>query len=472
MVEQQRVEAPEAYRLGQRLDGGGAGEVFEATHPRLLGQCAVKVFRAELARASGAIESYARALHKVATVGHPNIVHLIELARTPDGAPVVVMERLLGQSLASRLAHGRPLALAETVPLVKSAAGALAAAHARGIVHGELQPTNVFLASADGYPHGFVKLLNFGRAELRRHGDEADPAGVQIGHMTAPELAQGHWQPGDGRADQFSLAAIAYLMLAGRPTTDTHTVPNPIMTTPPRPLMDLARVPARVDAVLGRALSKSPADRFDSMTAFAIALEEAAGQAVRTPSARFRPEATEERFFAEGEMGMFTNPDAIDDSDVDKVPRRRAGAALAIAVSALTVLAIAGWRAPPEWRQSRLWHALHLPRALPESGPPSEDSGPDGTALVAQPAAQPERLPPAPPPTPAPAPEAPTVPVMAKPVMAKPKHRSSPRERDMVWSAQEQRLVPADYVSPADRAAATVPERPAPLPTTTTPGAP
>src|SRR3954467_6292771 len=141
-------EASDAYRLGDRLHAGSTGDVYEAEHPWLPGRYAIKILHPGLTQNPEAVEIFRDELAAIAGLRHPNIAQIIEVGTVPDGRLFVVMELLIGKTLAQRLADGRPLPLGEVLPIVKSVAGALQAAHVRDIVHRELTPGNIFLANA------------------------------------------------------------------------------------------------------------------------------------------------------------------------------------------------------------------------------------------------------------------------------------------------------------------------------------
>src|SRR3954470_3452090 len=255
-------EASDAYRLGDRLHAGSTGDVYEAEHPWLPGRYAIKILHPALTEAADAVERFREEVSAGAALRHPNIAQVIEVGTVPDGRLFVVMELLQGRTLTERLAGARPLTSTETLPLVRSVAGALQAAHARDVLHLELTAENIFLATAEGHEQGFVKLLNFGVARLRAASGGGDVAIVpEAARTMSPEQAQGRSDEVDARTDQFALAAIAYRMLAG---FDPFRGDDPIallyqtVHEPPTPMP--REVDSGVEAVIRRALAKDPAD--------------------------------------------------------------------------------------------------------------------------------------------------------------------------------------------------------------------
>jgi serine/threonine-protein kinase len=378
------------YRLGRRLDRGGADEVYEADHPTLPGRFAVEIHRRALAAGPQAADAFRREAAVVSSLRHPHIAQVLEIGTLPDGVPFVVMEELHGQTLAQLLAARRAVSALEAVGWVSAIAGALTAAHGAGIVHGELRPEKIFLAQVAGYERGFAKLLGFGLRHLAPSGRRGLDAGAA--RFMAPELAEGRGPGADGRSDQFSLAAMAYRMIAGSDAfqgDDPVTVVHRVLRETPTPLTELVRCDPVVDAVVRRGLAKRADQRFPSVLAFAGALDEAvagskpvitqtvaqsqvvsvaplvAGSAIEVE----QDDVVSESFFAEGlrqeARGHYVEqiPQHYD-GPLDRVPRRR-GPMLMLVLLLLGAGAgaawWAGWRPPAAWQQSAVWRTLRLP---------------------------------------------------------------------------------------------------------------
>jgi hypothetical protein len=280
------------YRLGRRLEAGSTGDVFETSHPLLPGPCAIKVLRPELVDGTESLEAFRADLEAVSALRHPNIVQVIEVGAMPGVPPFVVMELLEGRLLAEQLAGHRTLPLDEVVEIVKAVAAALQAAHSRGVVHGELNPGNVFLARVEGYDRGVVKLLNFGIHRLRRV-DAAASLTSEATRYLSPEQAAGRADDIDGRSDQFALAALTYRMLSGVDSFPGESAisllyqivhDQPAIDRPPDVSED-------VEAVIRRGLVKDRGARFESVVAFARAFESAAKGSADAPAAQPPPVA-------------------------------------------------------------------------------------------------------------------------------------------------------------------------------------
>jgi serine/threonine protein kinase len=272
------------YRILRVLDQGGMGMVFDAEHVRLRRRVAVKVLAQHLAGVGNAIARFHREADIISRLQHPHIVQVIDYDTTEQGAPYIVMELLHGESLADRLDRERRLALPEAVRIALQVASGLSFAHAAAIVHRDLKPANIFLVSVAGQP-SYVKLLDFG---ISKHAAAAGLTGefdvLGTPDYMAPEQARGLTATVDYRADQFSLAAIAYEMLSGTlpfAGDDVASVLSRVINDePPRLSVVAPSVPPAVEAVLNRAFAKNPQQRYPQIADFAIALAGASGCSV------------------------------------------------------------------------------------------------------------------------------------------------------------------------------------------------
>jgi serine/threonine-protein kinase len=290
-----QVTESDSYGLGKRLRSGSTGDVFETRHPRLAGPSAIKILRPELVSRPGDLEMFRGDLDAVAALRHPNIVHVVEVG-VSNGVAFIVTELLEGRSLAERLAGGQVLPVTEAVEIVRGVAAGLQAAHQRGVMHGEVNPHNIFLARTEGYDQGVVKVVNFGIAKLRP-ADAPASLSLEAIRYLSPEQAAGHFQDVDGRADQFALAAVAYRMLSGVDVfgeDSSVSVLCQLVHERPR-LLPLDN--SDLESILRRALSRDKRDRFESILTFARAFETAAlgdrSALGRTPGPRLHAVAPE-----------------------------------------------------------------------------------------------------------------------------------------------------------------------------------
>ena len=280
------------YRIKSLLGWGGMSVVYLAEDLRLKRKVALKLLASGLAED----ESFrARFLHEselAASIDHPNIVPIYE-AGTTEERLFIAMRYVEGRGLNERLQRSR-LDPAEAIGIVAQVASALDAAHARGLVHRDVKPSNVLLdvgARPDGSDH--VYLADFG---LTRRVDEEAAIGDD-GHLMgtidyiAPEQIAG--EEIDGRADVYSLGCVLYECLVGQPPfrrdSDLAAVFAHLETEPPIASAGQPELPPALDAVIARALAKEPDERYASCGelargALAVAVDEASRRLVDVAS--------------------------------------------------------------------------------------------------------------------------------------------------------------------------------------------
>jgi serine/threonine protein kinase len=246
------------YRLVRVLGAGGMGIVYEAEDEWLGRRVAVKVLRSGLPAESIAHERFLREARATAAIDHPNVVTVYQVGLS-DGRPYMAMQLLSGETLETRLGREPRLSPAEAARIGGEIAAGLGAAHARGLVHRDVKPSNVWL-EADG---GRVKLLDFG---LALAGDsDLTHTGFVIGTpaFMSPEQARG--EPVDGRSDLFCLGTLLYLMTTGdRPfagPTAMAVMRNLDQHVPARVNVKRADVPAPLSNLIMELLAKDPKDR-------------------------------------------------------------------------------------------------------------------------------------------------------------------------------------------------------------------
>jgi eukaryotic-like serine/threonine-protein kinase len=256
------------YRLLERIDEGGAGEVWRARDEKLDRDVAIKLLGADADDAFRA--RFADEARRAAAVVHPNVVVVFDEGR--DGADAfMVMELVHGKTLREIVAERGPLPAHEVARLVRQVAAALDAAHAAGVIHCDVKPANVIVDR-----EGVAKLTDFGIARAARDRDEQELLGTA--RYIAPERVEGG--PVTARTDVYGLGLVAYELLTGRPTFDGGTSEELVrerLIGPP-PSLRLARVgiDERLDAIVGRALATLPDRRYASAGAFARAFSDVA----------------------------------------------------------------------------------------------------------------------------------------------------------------------------------------------------
>jgi hypothetical protein len=265
----------------------GTDTVFEARHDRISGAYVVRLFPTDLSARSEAAVRLQSGARLATLLRHPGIVQVLDFNVAGEEPAFVVMENVEGQSLEELMAKNGMFPLPLAIDLIGQIGEALRAAHLRGIIHGDLHPRVIRMTEdKNGKPQ--AKVLGFGWSkELRALGRKRD----RRSNYVAPEQQAAGSQTLQGldeRADQFSLAAIAYEMLAGcshfSEENSDLAEPEARRNQQPPPLAELVLgLPAGLDEVLRRALSYDPRERFPRLQDFASALlgvtdPQAAGQ--------------------------------------------------------------------------------------------------------------------------------------------------------------------------------------------------
>jgi serine/threonine-protein kinase len=257
------------------------GAVYEGMQTRLERRVAVKLMARELSANPEAIARFRREAEVTSQIGHPHIVQVFDFGQAPGGEPYIVMEYLEGEDLEKRIQRVGQLPLAAASHIVRQVSSALSATHAKGIVHRDLKPANIFLLAVEGETD-FVKVVDFGISKVRSATTKLTAALAVMGtpNYMAPEQAAGRVADIDPRTDQWALACIAYELVAGRPPfigEDVASLLYQVIHQAPSPLAAFnPGLPSGVEGVLQRALSKTQADRFPTLTEFSRAFEGAA----------------------------------------------------------------------------------------------------------------------------------------------------------------------------------------------------
>jgi len=274
------------YAIRKEVGEGGTSAVYLADHPNH-GTVAVKVLREKLRQDKTAVARFVREAEYGARVKHPNVVETIEIGEA-DGLHFLAIEWAEGEILERYAKQNAPLPRDEVASIVTQIAAGVQAAHDANIVHRDLKPENVMYDPKTRR----VKLLDFGIAtDTQASTDERlTRAGFFVGTLMyiAPEALSGEIVT--AAADQYSLATIAYFLLT-RCLPYTAKAPREmftqLLTMPPIPLKDAGEggfdFALELEAVVMRALSRSPAARYLSVMAFANAFAEAASMTPEQP---------------------------------------------------------------------------------------------------------------------------------------------------------------------------------------------
>ncbi len=283
------TQIDDRYEILGGLGSGGMGHVYKARRLRLGDEVAIKVMQTGHDVAAELHERFLRESRACAQLRHPNIVGILDFGLDASRQPYMVMELLSGPSLAEEISLDAPMPAARVASVMGPVAAALDLAHDRGITHRDLKPANIV---SHRYESGerVYKVIDFGLAAMKAASEDT--------RLTSPDLFLGtmaYAAPeqirGDAitpAADVYALGVIVYEMLTGaRPfeAGNRVTLINQMLTV--RPVALVERQPGvspAVDTVVMKALAKEPAERWPSASAFAEALEDAAGSAA--PPAR------------------------------------------------------------------------------------------------------------------------------------------------------------------------------------------
>jgi serine/threonine-protein kinase len=270
-----------SYRITHELGKGGMGVVYAGTHVALGSPAALKTL---LPRHSADQELVARFFNeaRAATlVKHPGIVAVYDFGHHSSGVGYLVMELLVGETLAQRRDRLGRLPERSMLALMRQVAGALAAAHDAGIVHRDLKPHNLFVVSDPDLPGGErVKVLDFGVCKLAgpAPAGERTREGCLLGtpKYMAPEQCRGAGAV-DARADVYAFGCILYELACGVPpfAGEGHgdLIAQHIYATPPRPSRRNAGIDRDLEALILRCLRKQPAERPPDMRDVATAID-------------------------------------------------------------------------------------------------------------------------------------------------------------------------------------------------------
>src|SRR6476661_2582801 len=266
------------YSVKKEVGEGGTSAVYLAEHHNH-GTVALKVLREKLRQDKTAVARFVREAKYGARVKHPNVVDTIEIGQAENGLHFLAIEWAEGEILERYAKQNAPLPADEVATIVSQIAAGVQAAHDANIVHRDLKPENVMYDPSTRQ----VKLLDFGIAtDTQASSDERlTRAGFFVGTLMyiAPEALSGEIVT--AAADQYSLATIAFFLLT-RALPYTAKAPREmftqLLTMPPIALKNATEglsFSAELDAVLARALSRAPADRYPTVVAFANAFAEA-----------------------------------------------------------------------------------------------------------------------------------------------------------------------------------------------------
>ncbi|MFV1966210.1 MAG: serine/threonine-protein kinase [Pirellulaceae bacterium] len=268
------------YRLKEKLGAGGMGEVFEAEHVLLKRPCAIKLIKQGAGTDATALARFEREVRATAKLTHWNTVEIYDFGSTDDGTFYYVMELLPGMSLEELVNTYGPLPPERVVYFLRQTCHALREAHAHGLIHRDIKPANIFAAKRGGVCD-VAKLLDFGLVKHDASDDTADSQLTKVGSFSgsplymSPEQAASFSET-DARTDIYSLGAVAYFLLTGKPPFSGRSALEIIIAhsrdavVPPSQLCEPC--PADLEKVVLRCLEKPLEDRFPDVDSLDQAL--------------------------------------------------------------------------------------------------------------------------------------------------------------------------------------------------------
>jgi len=269
------------YQINRKLGEGGMSYVYQAQEIATGQQVAVKILIPRLSRDPASVERLRREATIATRLNHPNVCSILRLGETSDRLIYLVMPYLEGEPLSEHEARRGPFPVAEGIPLLVQVCQGLGHAHELQIIHRDLKPENVMLVPDPTAPTGYrAVVMDFGLAKERRAGPDVvklTATGIVLGtpEFMSPEQIRG--KPLDGRSDVYALAILAFELFTGQlPFTGKSAQETMIarLRGAPLPLRAVQPdLPAKLEAVISKALAVNPADRYGSMAELSHAFE-------------------------------------------------------------------------------------------------------------------------------------------------------------------------------------------------------
>lgn len=248
------------YRIRKLLGKGAMGMVFLAEDPNLQRDVAIKVISPQAAFSESARERFLREARAMAALEHQMVIPIYHVGEE-NGLPYLVMPALKGMPLDDWLRKSGRASVEQANWLGRQVAAGLDAAHQQQVIHRDIKPANIWLTA----PHGHVRILDFGLSVSMLEGVDLTMPGTVLGTpmYMSPEQAMG--QPADSRSDLYSLGAVLYHVLSGRPLfqdENVYTLISSVISVPPTPLIEVApEIPKDSADLVMEMLQKDPQQR-------------------------------------------------------------------------------------------------------------------------------------------------------------------------------------------------------------------
>ncbi|GAA0931128.1 Stk1 family PASTA domain-containing Ser/Thr kinase [Pseudonocardia zijingensis] len=344
----------ERYELGEVLGYGGMSEVHRGLDTRLGRDVAVKVLRADLARDPQFQMRFRREAQNAAALNHPAIVAVYDTGEVESEfgpLPYIVMEYVDGQTLREIVKTQGPLSQRQVIEVMADVCAALDFSHRHNIIHRDVKPANIMINNA-----GAVKVMDFGIARALGEGQNVTQTAAVIGtaQYLSPEQARG--EAVDARSDVYAAGCVLFELLTGEPpfTGDTPVAVayQHVREEPRRPSELNPSIPSSLDAVVLKALSKNPLNRYQSAAEMRSDLVRVRnGQAPMAPLVMSDDERTAMIASSPATAatrrinGRHSGPPPADDYDdyYDEPPRRSTGKVIGIALAVVLALGVVGF---------------------------------------------------------------------------------------------------------------------------------
>lgn len=345
-----------SFRVEETLGTGALATIYRAVQEPVGRVVALKALKTQIAPGSSFAEQLDREAKVLADLVHPNIVLLLDSGRTPAGRPYLVLEHVDGPSLERVLAKKKKLSVETALAIGAGLCAGLEHAHARGVIHRDVKPSNLLLSST-----GVVKLIDFGIAQRARSPSISDTLGTEgitpSGRLAPEQLKDAFGTPAymspeqilgdfvDGRSDLFSLGVVLYQMLTGVRPFEGGGGGRSMRRDTPKPVRDLAPlVPRATERMVMRLLEKSPNDRYPNASAVLERLQaQLRAQTREEPSAIVRGALVETGFLQrEKRIGSSADLGGPARAANRGLTRAVAGFAVIFVAFAVSIIAIEG----------------------------------------------------------------------------------------------------------------------------------
>jgi serine/threonine-protein kinase len=381
-----------AYNVLRKIGEGGMGTVYLGEHTLLGRRAAIKVLLPSYSADQKIVRRFFNEARAVTQIADPGIVQVFDFGYHTDGSAFLVMELLEGESMTARGKRIRRFGVVDCLRLMRLACTSLAAAHAKGIIHRDLKPDNIFIVGDPAVTGGErPKILDFGIAKLS--GDAPDMnqtgTGVVIGTplYMSPEQCRGAGEI-DHRSDIYSIGCVMFKLLTGKApfagAGSGDVIASHLREPAPFAAARVPDLPETVDLILQRCLQKDPAERYQSMTELAAALEGAEHMLLHAsqptvPGRTAPPDSAPPPWPAEPPAQMHVPPLPATPSTItgasgqssSRRPHTRWGV-----IAATTVIVLAIGFAGAMYAKSRHDQADDGPKPQPAAAPPAAVSPP------------------------------------------------------------------------------------------------